>query len=312
MESTTTAASQQLEDEAVHDEIVSGIRHIRHPDLGPLVIKRPNPRTQAKISEARRKAWHRDLKDPDILSTAQVKKFLSERGVWGKDEEEEIASLSQRSGEKMGYLYMLGFTSVTDLVATYESKVLEFTEFEPDVPMPEPLSDLMDLMVDLDYEMTPDDNRALDSELDRFDNVPLRELVQQFRALRTKFTLNMEVGDIRENLNRLIAQQATYFADTLENRADQFQKMAEVFYCITRQDGDHLWESPDSLWDEDPTKLAWLQTQLYYFNNGITPEFAEMLETHGFTRRGIASGLQLDDSQDPPESKVDGESAESE
>lgn len=299
-------AIDKIDEKVLEIELVRNERAITHPKLGKIKLFRATPRVEGLIAEERRKIWHRDLKDPSILTRKEVEKLLADRGVWSEAEDDLIADLTQESGRIMNQLSAMGFTSILQLQKDLESANDALLRKFADVP--EATDAVFGLMSLEDKAVAKNigilRKLAPDSDVD--------ELLENVELYRRQADLIQIMNELRANLNEMLQTQSSWFSSTLETRAETVERMAKMFYCTSNIDtGKPLWKNIEAMWDEDGQVLSWLQTQYFYFENGITPEFAEVLEEHGFTQRGVSIESESENSQDPPKSSLDGESPES-
>ena len=56
-----------------------------------IYIYNTNPKIESEATDAYVKTFNRLIQDPDILTKDQLEKILIERGIWGKDKEEQVA-----------------------------------------------------------------------------------------------------------------------------------------------------------------------------------------------------------------------------
>lgn len=297
-----TTEDRQLEDELVFNE-----RVIEHPQLGKVKLSRPTPRQTRLIAEEKRKQQHRDYQDDSILSRSQMEKLAMKRGDWSEEQSERMNFLYGRVAEIMSVLHFAEFENFEDIINEYEDIQAKLEDM---------FSDNEEVLASVERYFD------LDSERDNADLILIRksasssdveDLLKDADFIRTQLTLLEELGDSRQELNGLIQKSVFLFGDTIEARAENVQKMAELFYCVRdAETGDKLWDSVDAVWDEDAETIRSLRQEMFYFINGITDQLREMLGDTGFTARVIDTSDSSDDSPDHPKSSSDGESQESE
>ena len=100
-----------VDDATFEQELVSNERIIEHPTLGEIKLSRPTRRKQALIAEVRRKRWHEDLMNDEILSRDQVEERATRRGMWSESLSDDMRELSRKVGELMGVLDSVGYKS---------------------------------------------------------------------------------------------------------------------------------------------------------------------------------------------------------
>lgn len=292
-----------MEDTILEQELVRNERIITHSRFGALRLRRPTPAMDASIAEQRRKVYHRDLKDDTILTKEEVAQILLKRGIWTPDHDEKMQSFTVKSGELMLKLTALGYDPTSNLYA--EIMLAK--------------ADLEKAIRDENVEVTEDLERIFsDPEIPSFQDIrvlgdtverPLE--VQKLSNLTFQMNILTEFAEIKAQLQNLLVTYTKFFGDTIEERANRAERMAQIFFCVTSQEDDtRLWTSFENMWDENPEDIAWLHSQLFNFQNGITEEYATVLQTYGFMERVTDTGRSSEDSQDHPQSKSDGESQE--
>jgi len=304
-----------MDDSRLEHEIVANKRTLYHDDFGAITLHRPTPREEREISEARRKSYHEDLKNPDVLTKKQIAKNLAERGVWTEEDTKNMQEASGQSSELMAKLTALGFTTGEKLI-----------------------DELLDLRANLFAEFPEDENdaerTAVRESIERFFDISdpgSEDFLTEVLFLRSMSTgthvddllaraemlmhitkLVSEFAEVKMKFNEYAREYAMYFAGSAEARADRYEALAKLYYCTKNEDGKPLWDNIDEIWDEDPDKIAWLNTQMFYFENGITDEHAEVLERYGFTERAGTSSDKSESSPEVQKSNSDGDFQESE
>ncbi len=297
-----------MEDKILEQELVSNQRFTYHAGLGPIIIARPTPALERKIAEERRKVYHTDLKDSSVLTSEEVSRILNERGVWSADDDERLAGLTTDSAELMTRLTALGYESPSLLyLAIIKAKGALTSQYGEDIT-PE-ISEALERVFDMDTELVHDDLKLL---VTNSTNSDMHELISDVQGFVLQMEMLREFADVKVELGDLLETHTKFFGDTIEARGAQVERMARVFFCMRTPEGESLWDTLDDMWNEKPEIVAWCSSQLYYFEYGISDEYARALQTHGFMGRVTDTEDTSESSQGHPESNSDGELPESE
>lgn len=291
-------------DIVLQDELIRNERIVTHPVLGTIKIQRPTPRKERLIAEARSREYNRLIADPGVLSNAELEVLATRRGIWDEDQTSRMNELSGKSGQLMGLLQALEYDTVdavSDEYGTLYSRALELFSGEDAATTREAIERYFSLEEDPQLEdraaiTTAAPSTEVDDILDRAD------------VVRAQMDLLMELTDVRNELTKLQLDYARIFKGSLESQTSRVEELAQMYYlCTNAETGEYLWPSLDDAWDLDPEIIEFLMTQLFYFANSIDPEYQELLEKHGFTKR-VADLKQLsEDSPVHPQTNSDGE-----
>lgn len=292
----------------LREELVRNERFIDHPTFGRVCLKRPTPRKERLIAEVRRKQYHKDLQDPDILSKAQLENLAVNRNMWSRDKADRLADLSHKSGEIMGVLDGLGYRSLEDLTGEYQetyekvSNLLKPKEGEKlskrDQKSLDDATAALERYFDPDEGPSPTDKKLI---MDAAPSTEVDDLLDTADRLRVQIDLLRDLSEIQKDLRELQEEQSRLFKDSLESRADRAEELAQIYYCCTAEEtGDPLWPEFDGILDADPDDVETLMMEMFYFANGITEELKEILGRHGFTRRVLETDTE-DSSESSPE-----------
>lgn len=288
------------------EELLSLLQEEGGPDIRRVRFTRLNPGKRRKIAEVVQRQYHRDLKNPDILSREQVLKHVTERGEWSTDMDTEMKDLQERTSREMSLLF---FDGAKD--ASWATELLkesqEFRAWIRKVAAPENCAKAEEIF-----------NRWVDYSADRLDeytrlfaeaqgreryshDLDLQELqlllnhedaydrLNEIEDLRDRVVRVMVLQKERVRLVELQIRNARIFADCVEQRRDNAEEMARVYYTTERVTAEGVSQGPvtpsfDELWDLPEDVVQWLLVESYFFQNGIPDEAREYLETFGFIK----------------------------
>lgn len=297
MSETETGGDAVLTQELLHNQKV-----IDMPILGRIVVRRPTPRQDALISEARRKQYHADLKDETILSRAELLDIATKRGMWSAEKTKEMQDLNRTIGEMVTILDFSGYDTEEDISEQYMGIVAFLKEESEDEEVQAAIDRYFDIEVDSDLE----DAKLIikNSTGTKFD-----EQFQKGKLLRTQVDLLKELGKNRTNAEKLQEEYTRLFRDSIESRMERAERMEKLLHCVTREEtGEPVFSSIEDLMECDPMVLIELQNEMFFFEMGIAENVKEILGKYRFTvRMKDILGLS-EDSPDHPQSNSDGES----
>ena len=298
-----------MDDTAIlEQELIENHRVVYHGDYGFIHISRPTPSVERKIAEERRRIYHKDLKDPDVLTSEEVTELLTSRGVWSADHSKRLEQLTAESANLMARLTALGFETPAKL---YVDVVKMHTKLNASYGenMTTEVSDAIERVFNFQDNLQTADLKIL---RENAPNTDVHELLDKAETLALQADLSKTFSEVKQELGKLMETHNRYFRDTIESRAMQVERMAKIFYCMLTPEGNPLWEKFEDMWDEDPDHINWLSAQLYYFEYGITDDYAKALEVHGFMGRVTNISDSSESSPGHPMSNSDGEPQESE
>jgi hypothetical protein len=293
---TTSAVEKQL---AV--ELLKNQRIVEHPELGQVMLKRPNLEDDAAIGEARRKSYQRDMKNPDVLSRSELEKFATQRGMWDVTIPTRIQELMAKTGQAMATLEGTGFVTVERLYSELDrlgtEVIAAFPNTEPlDIEVKDAAQRLISTLDYTDYEL-----------VERYaPSTTVYEQLTEMKLIHNQIKILEDFILERKELSELQVKQTELFVDSIESRAEREQEYATLYHCCLSPDGKPIWPSIDVMKRIDPETIGFLIREYSYFTNGITPEFQEMLAKYGFLQRLSDTVNGSDDTPVQPESKLDG------
>jgi len=278
--------------------------------------------------------YHQDLQNKNLLSSAQLRRINIERGEWSEEEDREIEELTETTQKMMQDLYSRGVddreewlngrneaeTLVHDILA--EGKKEEKGEkllFKP--AKREQLLSIFDRWVAFELSMQEvydaayaEDQGAGDvykSSKDlQFlgDNLPLaaQEALMEIEDVRDNIQMYYDCLKLRNELMTVQIKQARMLQDSVEQRRDQAQELAQLYYCTETVDDQNKTVGPlaptfEEAWDLPDEVTQWMLIELYLFFDGNTDtaETREFLEQWGF----IPAPREIETEDSSPESE---------
>lgn len=259
-----------------------------------------NPAKRSRINKQVTKRYNQDLQDPDMLSTAQLRRINIERGEWSEDKEARIRELTDLTNDLMVGLSHDGF----DYSAKWNQELYEaYTKARGMLDGDEALE-----RFDRWYAWSPDRqdeytvqyaasqhlpeysvDRDLGWLIRAVDDPEFGDSMNQIDELRDRLRRFAECMELRSELFDLQLRQSKMLADSVEQRRDVCEEMARLYYCVERIDAEGVGLGPltktfDDLWEMPDDVVRFLQTKLYMFLRGQpdSDEENRFLETWGF------------------------------
>lgn len=344
-------STEQRLDAVVEDEVRRGYRIKALPaelerqlkeDGGPAIARvrftRLNPARRRKIAEVVQRQYHRDLKNTDILSHEQIFKLVEERGEWSKAMQEEMKKLQETTNRQMGLLFATGDSQRAGLELAEQAGEFRawFTTQFDDVDRRATMLAQFDRWLNYTPEQqeTYTTEYAAAQEREKYSiDLDMQQIMQacpdQIRIeqlheiddLRTRAEALINVQKARLRLLELQIKHAKIFSDSVEQRRDNAEEMARMYFTTELVDEQEkptgsLVPQFDELWNFPEELIQWLMVEAYFFQNGIPDEAREYLETFGFLRAErttsdspstTSESVASDESPVPPISKPDSE-----
>lgn len=300
---------EQATEKTMLDELTRNERLFDHPVYGPVKLQRPNARRERLIAEIRRKQYHADLQDKSILSKTELEKEAIRRGMWSPERKALMDGLMARAGELMTLLDLTGYEGVDQMLNDYQAVVNDLVNL---FDGHEQAAEVVGAIVR--YYNLDADPEAEDREIIRT-NAPSTEVddkMDRAKVLRTQIEMMHELGKVRKEHQEIMHDYIRLTKDSIESRMDRVESLANIYHCATKPDGQPLWETFESMWDDDPYDVALVEEELYFFNYGYTSEFKKMLGKHGFMLRVPDTSDTSESSPGHPKSSFSGELPESE
>lgn len=290
-------------------------------------FSRVNPFRRAAIAEAVQRRFHRDLRDPEILSNAQVLKLVEERGEWSGARQREMDDLQEETTREMGRLWAEGLTpetySFSDGILKAHARFHELIDQKIDEAKRDDLRQRFDLWVSWSERRAKEDktgrfptNYQAGLELQRLvDDAPGVEAVDilnDLEDLKERQEALLVLSEKRTRLSELQLQHARIFSDTAESRRDHTEQLAQLYWTCERADADgkplgKLAKDFDTLWNWPDAAVQWLLYEAFFFHNNIPDVAREYLGAFGFFTEGRESteSDRPDESPAPQSSKTD-------
>jgi hypothetical protein len=284
-----------------------------------------NPARRRFIAEEVQRRYHRDIRNPDILSNAQVLKEVQERGEWSPDMQKRLDTLQDKTTREMGALWSEGLTPET---TTFASEILSLCERYKDLVEESSKTDeeKASLLAKFDKWVayvpgTTDPVFAgyepLTVHAELYEESPSTDAVDYVNAIeeaKDKQRRLIQLAEDRLELMTLQLKHVKIFADTAESRRDHTEEMAQLYYTCDRCSADgkslgKLAKEFDELWNFPDDAIRWLLYESYFFAHDVPDEARSYLATYGFTeaaRRSSSENDPTDGSPAPQNSKVDG------
>jgi hypothetical protein len=290
---------------ALKDELMRNERVFKHPSFGTLKLQRPTPRQERDIAEARRRQYHKDLKDPSILSKSELEKEAIRRGIWSSDRSEKLSALQNRIGQIMGLLDSVGYESVDTVLDKYNRAIERLRSFYENN---QEAQDAITRYFHLDEKQNLEDynylfKNATTTEID--------EVMSESQLFRTQIELLSELSTARKEMRPLMEEHVRLNMDSIESRMDRVEQLAKLYYCTTTEDGKPVWPSFDAMWDAAPKELELVLEEMWCFDQGIPDEQRKILGRHGFMLRAPTE-VSSEGSPGTPQPNFNGESVQSE
>lgn len=290
---------------ALKDELMRNERIFKHPSFGTLKLQRPTPRQERDIAEARRRQYHKDLKDASILSKSELEKEAIRRGIWSKDKTEQMTTLQNRIGQIMGLLDSVGYENVDIVLDKYHRAIEKLRELYKDN---DEAQTVITRYFHLDEKQNIEDYNYL---FKNANTTEIDEVMSEAQLFRTQIELLYELSTARKEMQPLLQEHVRLNMDSIESRMDRVEQLAKLYYCTTKEDGTSVWPTFDAMWDAPPQELEFLLEEMWCFEQGIPEEQRKILGRHGFMLREPTEASS-EDSPGNPQPNSNGESVQKE
>lgn len=266
---------------------------------------RLNPARRRKIAQVVQRQYHRDLKDPDILSHEQILKLVQERGEWSDAMDEEMKRLQETTSREMGILFATNHEQDSWSTDLLEASALFRTKLDELVTDEDKRKDVLKRFERwMDYN---EDRRELYTEryaaeqgrekyspdydyqrlLESVPDMAAVDAINVIDELRDRMHRYVKLQRDRLRLAELQLKHAKIFSDCVEQRRDNAEEMARLYFTAEQVDENDKPIGPlspefDKLWDFPETVIQWFLVEVYFFLNGIPDEAREYLQSYGF------------------------------
>lgn len=276
------------------------------PEIRRVRFTRLNPARRRKIAEVVQRQYHRDLKNPDILSHEQILQLVTERGEWSKSMQEEMKGLADTTNRQMGLLFAAGDSG--DAAQQLAKEAQDFRDWLREVTDDREDHEALLLAYDRWLEYTSDrqveytEKYAASQERERYSvdldfhrlsmactDAERSQQLDRIDELRTKSEAMIRVQRDRMRLLELQIKHAKIFSDSVEQRRDNAEEMARMYFTTELVDDQEKPQGPlvfqfEDLWNFPEELVQWLLVESYFFQNGIPDEAREYLSTFGFLK----------------------------
>lgn len=310
--------TQKRLDNVLEDELQKGYRiktlppalQKRLADESGVAVQRVrftrlNPAKRRKIAQVVQRQYHKDLQNPDILSHEQIGKLVAERGEWNKAMDTEMSELQQRTNQEMGALFVTGVAQDNWTDDLLEASAA-FRKLIIDAKFTEDKTSSVLSRFDRWLEYTPEQQEQYTALFAEEQNRPMYSPDYDLQQLMTAVPdlsgvdYLQTLDDLRDKLQRYIRLQrdrlrlaelqikhAKIFSESVEQRRDNTEEMARLYFTAERVDEEgkpagSLVDEFEQLWDFPEEAVQWFLVEAYFFLNGIPDEAREYLETFGF------------------------------
>lgn len=297
-----------------------------------------NPARRRDINKLVQQRYHRDLKDDDVLSDAEIQALAEKRGEWSTAKKKRMDELQELTTREMGRLWAEGFSPDTatwanDIVQAAitfkaaldaaEDKTAEEKEAIGAVfdrwlaYLPERHEEYTAKFAAIQgrevYSVDADFAHLLEHAPD-FENV---ERLNEMDELKDKQRRLIQLTTQRLELQELQLKHARIFAGSAESKQQHNEELAQLYYTCHICDAHgvpkgHLAPTFDALWEFPDEAIRWMLYESYFYHNEVPDEARDYLSNWGFMRAGgskPASGESAPsaESHAPPPSKTDTE-----
>jgi hypothetical protein len=290
----------------VPEHLQAELREWDIPVFTHIKMTRLNPARRRKITEVVQRAYHKDLRDTELLSNDQVMKLVVDRGEWSPDMDKRMRELGEKTTAQMAGLYSEGATKSREWL----DELTQFNDRITDIVDGSAISDEEKRKYSTAFARWRDyhpDSQALyrtlypdalkegvyfpDSDLSwLMDNAPTMEvadMLDDYDELAGKIRRYLELVAERTEFEELRVKKLRMFANTVESRRDNAEEMARVYFSTERSDADGnpqglITATFESLYDFPDAMITWLIEEQFFFHNAIPDETREFLSAFGF------------------------------
>lgn len=267
------------------------------------------PRKRRLINEAVVKRYHTDLQNKELLSMEQLRRLNTERGEWSDAQDRRIEELQEETGRMARDILAHGHNEdellrrLVELSEQYEALVVDatlgdspkLTEQQAEQcrerfhrwylfdPTEQAAWDQKYAVLQGKEHYSPDDDYQFLTTT--VPNTAVLDVLSEAEELRDVLNKLKEMLRKRRELSELQLKQARMYTNCVEQRRDQTEEYARVFYTTERLEGGKPFpvvKTLDDLWSLPEEVVAWLLTESYFFLNGIPDSVRPYLEQLGF------------------------------
>jgi hypothetical protein len=317
------------------DPTVPVLTHIRFTKL--------TARKRRLINEAVVARYHADLQNPQLLSSEQIRKLNVERGEWSAEQEKQIKDLQGETSALSAQFYVDNFDdqrvadelqSIAERFQTFMDQVNgeapidgmandfhlsdtdkqelydRFVRWVAWTPDTQTLYTLKYAALQGRDEYNPDDDEQY--LIRTSPGMEGAQLIVEAGELRDRLIGMRKLLDKRRTLLELELKRSQIFRESVENRRDQADEYARLYYVTEACDADGkvlgpLTKKLDDLWNLPEEFLQWMLIEAYLFLNGVPDGARAYLTKMGFLRAPRQAGGSQSSGDLPaePSSKID-------
>jgi hypothetical protein len=279
------------------------------------------PKKRGLINTYVQTKYFEDLQSK-LLSKEQVRQLCITRGEWSTDKERRMQDLNDETASMAQDLFLEGM----DAPERWHQQRLTTTQrlltlMQATAPDGQPLMNEADqlLVTDRftrwsawtaekqdDYTAQYAQSQGLDEYSrerdlqyigDHLPSLEAVDLLHEIVSLDDRMSRHLSLIIKRTELVQLQYEEATMFAETVEQRRAAAEQMARIFYLTTLVDEQDVPTGPlvssiDVLFDFSEELIQWLQIELYMFLNSIPDAARGYLEAVGFMVAQPSNGSQ--------------------
>ena len=304
------------------------------PEIRRVRFTKLTPRKRRLINESVVRRYHADLQNKELLSMEQLRRLNVERGEWSIETEKRMEALQSETGELARDVLAYGYNEdemlrrLTELSEQYQQLLTAPVSGEESARLDTDTQAtcweyftrwyLFDVSRQEEYDLrygTYSEDQDFQFLSTNIPGSQALDVLTETDTLREIYSNLRKLIRLRRELVELQLKQAKMFSDCVEQRRDQTEEYARVYYTTERLDDagkpSLLAKTVDDLWTWPEEVIAFLITESYFFLNGIPDSVRPYLEQMGFLvappRAESQSGSEpvLDVSPAEPVSKPD-------
>lgn len=316
MENQKETGDLQILQETVFNE-----KTVSHPKLGKIKLRMPTLEVQRKIDAVGRtkKKYLKEAKDtvtdesgnitrvPAYKSREQLAKEYEDLGWWTDTEKKRLASLSEQHIQLLTELEMLGFESDINIYKGISECIMKLGQLcqNESKDIPEEVLKVLDAISEPGMNIQPSQANVIK---ENSSTTEVDDLLAELTIYHKQYNCYIKLAQVYTELVSLQSQQSQLFSDSWQEQLQYFLRLAQVFYCTQKEDGNPIWPTLDAIESEqDLDAIRWIFTELNAFWQGISDETRERMNKYSFMNPRSTEKSSSEDSPAPQESLVGGE-----